>query len=564
MHLPRLSFIAALWKRFVSLRPGALGAGILALGLAAQLALFDRSMIAMDEGHLVSAADRLSRGELLYRDVHTGIFPGIYYTAALLFSVIGRDVLVTRAAQILVNTAIALCLFLVGLRVMRPAWAALPPLLYFALFVFGFPVLVMFNYSALSLGFGLAALLFLLRYLETARLVDGAMLGFLLAACVLAKQNFGALVALAVLLGFLWGRAGSPLAARSRLAGLWPIAVSGGAIGFAAVAHFALLGTLSDLVDSTLLDLVGSQLGAFNNPIPPLLGSHPEEGRFTFQYAPPLLFNYLLRGDAFLGHPLSRDLLGMAIRLSYGIPIAVLAAAPGLLWLTRGTGTERERRGARAIVVFAGLLSLGIFPSAIWSHLAYVVPPILLVIALIGDRAEQYFERRGRPIVRIRGLLFGALLVGAIVVCARICGDIRRWHSTPMGMPRASLLVSRDKAELYRGAVRFIEACAGPNDPIFVAPILPLLYFLTDRPNPTPYDLTIPGNVDAHLIVERLEATQTRCIVYDPKMYPEYPPLEEIFPELAHYLSTAYRRARLIRGGRSTWYGLVRLRNAAD
>ena len=45
---------------------------------------------------------------------------------------------------------------------MRPDWAALPPLLYFALVVVGFPVLAMFNYSPFSLSFGLAAFLFLL------------------------------------------------------------------------------------------------------------------------------------------------------------------------------------------------------------------------------------------------------------------------------------------------------------------------------------------------------------------------------------------------------------------
>ena len=150
MRLTRPKSIAAPRKRAASLRLGALGVGILALGLVAQLSLYDRSVVPMDEGHLVAAADRLSQGELLYRDIHTGIFPGIYYTTALLFSAIGRDVLVTRVAQLLVNLAIALCLWLVGLRVMRPGWAALPPLLYFALVVVGFPALSMFTWFILT------------------------------------------------------------------------------------------------------------------------------------------------------------------------------------------------------------------------------------------------------------------------------------------------------------------------------------------------------------------------------------------------------------------------------
>ena len=87
---------------------------------------------------------------------------------------------------------------------------------------------------------------------------------------------------------------------------------------------------------------------------------------------------------------------------------------------------------------------------------------------------------------------------------------------------------------------------------------MPLLYFVSGRRNPTPYDLTIPGNVRGPAIVERLEATKTQCLLYDPAMYPEFPPFEDLFPDLAGYLRTHYQVVTRIRGGGTEWHGAVR------
>jgi hypothetical protein len=444
-------------------------------------------------------------------------------------------------------------------RVVRPHWAILPPLLYLALVVVGFPALTMLNYSPLSLGFGLAALLFLLRYIDGARIVDGIAVGLLLCACALTKQNFGALVLIAVAIGFLWGRPGSALHRRSVTISVLPVLASGGVLALAALGYLALLGTLPDLIDQTVFSLGGSQLQSFNNPIPPLFGPHPSgDGRFIFLYSPPTLFNYLMHGEPILGRPISPLMIELAIRLSYGVPLALLIAGPILLWMTRHSDTPEKRRAARAIVVFTLLVFLGIFPSAIWSHLAFVAAPIPLVLALLGDRSEAALARRSRAAVLVLRGVLAAVLVMSVIVAVRISTDIRRWYPVPIDLPRASLTVSEDQAALFHGAIRFIEECSNPGDSIFVAPDMPVLYFLTERRNPTPYGLTIPGNVDGHLIIERLETEQTRCIVYNPRMYLEFPPFKELFPDVARYLSTRFTSVEEIRGGGTVWYGLVR------
>jgi hypothetical protein len=539
--------------------------GVAVLAVAFQLPTFDRSVVPVDEGQLVTIAGRILHGEVLYRDVYTGIFPGIYYATAWLFGAFGEDVVVTRWAQLVVNALTAACLWLVGVRSVRPAWAWLAPLLYLAVLALDFPGLTMFNYSPLALLFALGSLLFLLRYLESARLADGVAVGLLLAVCGLVKQNFGALALLAVLAAYAGCRRGAPLGARSWIAGLVPVALGGGALTAAALGALALGGALPELLNATLLTIGQSQMDAFNDPIPPIFGAHPaDDPRFVFVYTPAALFNYLVRGETLFGQPITPLLRSASIRLAYGGALATLLAGPWLLWLTRQSDPPARRRATRAVVIFAWLLFLGVFPSAIWSHLAFVLAPVLLVSGIVGDRVAARLEARLGPWSRLWSAALAALVVAGLALGARISSDVRRWYPEPLGIARASLRVSDGQRALLREATAFIEGCAAPDEPIFVAPDMPLLYFLTGRPNPTPFDLTIPGNVSGPAIVERLEATGTRCVVYNPKMYLQFAPFEELFPELARHLDANYRRAAVFSGQGMEWHGLVRQRETGS
>jgi len=530
------------------------------LALAAQLPILDRSVVFMDEGQLVAIADRLRHGEVLYRDIYTGIYPGIYYLTSLLLDVFGEDVLVTRWAQAVVNALTAVCLWRIGLRVMRPAWAVVAPALYAVLVPIGFPGLTMFNYSPLALLFALGALACLLRQLESGRLADGVAAGLLLGACGLVKQNFGALAVASVVIGFAWCRRGAPLGRRSFAAGLLPLLAAGAAVGGAAVAALALAGALPDFVRATLTTAWESQLGAFHYPIPPILGSHPNDGgRFVFVYAPAALFGYLMRGEGIFGVTVTPLVVRTAIRLVYGGTLTALLAGGMLLYLERRAGPPQRRRATRATVVFAAVMFLGIFPSAIWSHLAFVMAPALLVLGLVCDRVAGVLAPRP-ALNRCWSAICALALVAALAVAGHIAFDLTRWYPLSAHLPRVSLRVSSKEHRLLIGGTRFIESCARPGEPIFVAPDIPILYFVMDRRNPTPYDLVIPGDVDGARIVERLRASGTRCIVYNPQMFRSFEPFEELFPRVAEAFTNEYQRTAVIDGDGAVWYGLVRKR----
>jgi 4-amino-4-deoxy-L-arabinose transferase-like glycosyltransferase len=524
-----------------------------------QLRTFDRASIPMDEGQLVAVAVRILEGEILYRDVHTGIGPGIYHLAAALFELFGHDLRVTRWAQVAVNSGIALTLFALARRVARAHWAGLAAALFILLTVVGFPVLTMLNYASLALFLALVALLVLQRYLDSGRMVEGLALGGLLALAALTKQNYGFLAILSIGIAIAWNRSRSALADRSLIAAMLPVVAAGSSLALVTTLYFWSHGALGDLVSATIVDLIGAQVEAFDNPIPSIFGSLPrDDPRFVFLYTPPTLFNQMLQGGTIFDLPITPLVRELATRFSYGIPIAALVASPLLLRRGAGRSDPRHANESRSIVVFAALFFLGIFPSAIWSHLAFVLPPILLVMALELDALEELARRRASVPGWAPPIACVALLLVVTMASIRIGSTIRGWFPTPLDLAGARLHVTPGTSALYRGALRFLDDCAGSGEPIFVAPDIPIIYFLSQRPNPTPYDLVIPGNVDGTVIIDELDRARVRCVVYNPRMYPEFPPFPELFPELARYLQDHYRTAQVIPGVGSRWLGLVR------
>lgn len=535
------------------------GIGVFFVAVLAQLATFDRSIVPMDEGHLAFVAMGLGDGLALYRDLHTGIFPAIYYLTAVLFAVFGEDLLVARIAQVAVNAGVCTCLWLAGARMMSRVWAALAPLLYLAVVVVSFPVLSMFNYSSLSLVLSMLSLVLTLKLLEGGERRIAIALGATLALAVLSKQNFGALAFFAAFAGLVVHRRGSALADRGWLTFLVPIALSGIAVTSLFVLVLLATGTFGDFLYSTVIQLGGDQFESFDNPIPPILGAHPlEDGRFVFMYSPPYLFNAMLRGESVLGLAANPALASAAIRLSYGLALASLVGV--VLVVVFGVGRDRAHpdRDARQLALFAALFFLGIFPSAIFSHLVFVIAPVLLALALCAARlARALGGRRPAAGLGIQGV-FGGVAALALVFIAIGSASIARWFPEPLGLPHGSLKVSEGQAQIYRGAMAFIEGCADPGEAIFVAPTMPAVYFLAQRPNVHKYDLTIPGDVDGVAIITAMERRGTRCVVYNPVMYPEFPAFAVMFPELDLYLKSRFETRRRIRGGGETWLGLVR------
>jgi hypothetical protein len=312
-----------------------------------------------------------------------------------------------------------------------------------------------------------------------------------------------------------------------------------------------------------MLSIIDSQFENFNNPIPPLIGPHPtEDGRFLFLYTPPTLFNALLQGEAFAGFRVTPWVRSISIRASYGIPILAMGASILFLLFPKGKVDRRVRRTSRSAVLFAVVFSLGIFPSAIWSHLAFVTVPILLLLGFCADRIETLFTSRSFGL----GIMGWRASVGLLALLATGAGTysalaVMRWNPEALDLDRArGLYVSPRSHSLVTGAVEYLDRCARPGEPILVLPDIPIIYFLADRPNPSPFDLAIPGAVDGQMIIVRSEEAGVRCAVVNPKIYPEFPALGEIYPRVHNYLAQGFQTVEVIKAGDSRWLGMYRKR----
>ncbi len=542
-----------------------LGIGLALVTLVVQWPLVFRMVVPMDEGHLAAAVSWMLDGKHLYRDIHTGIFPGVYLLTYGLFGVFGEDLVLTRQAAAIVNVVTALLLWRITARCTDERWGWLAPLGYVAFLPLAFPVTSLLNYSTLAVAYGLAALYFLLRTLEHRRVADAAAMGLFIAFAALTKQNFGALVFIACAVGGLLGGRGEGFDRRDWQRLIPTIAVAGLVPTLAVVIGFLATGTFMDLVESTILSLGGSQVQNFNNPIPPIFGAHPEnDGRFTFLYTPPPMFDDLLEGGTTLGVKPTPFVRSLAIRLSYGLPMAMLLAGAFIAWRDRAAPDDEAARSTRPVLLYAIIFFPGIFPSAIFSHLAFVLIPLFPVYVIVAHRLHAAVSGRlgGAPAAAWRAFVVPALAAMVGLVWAAAGAEARTKaiarNDVPLDMPRAEMFVSERMAGLLGGAVGFIDRCAAPGEDVFVAPDIPVVYFLTDRRTPQPHDLVIPGNVDGRMIAHRLEASDVRCVVFNPRMYPEFPPFATIFPDLAAYMQNRFVRVETFTGGGSEWYGLQR------
>lgn len=527
---------------------------VAALLVVAQLPLLDRTLVTLDEGQATAIGHRLASGEALYRDIHTGVFPGLYWLVEALFRAFGTEILVLRWAQLAVNTSTAVLLFLLARPLARGCVAWFAPIGYWVLVVVSFPAFTILTYSPLSLLAALGALVFCHRYVVGARVLDGIATGVLLGVATIAKQNFGGLALLAVLAAALWTRREGRLAAVPPYRAFGIPMAAGAAVAILAAARLVSSGAWHAFFEATFVTIVASQLDAFNQPLPPVLGPHPAGGVFYFLYGPGGMFGQMFQGDP-LATPTT---ISAATRIGYGSAYLALALAPLLAWQLGRHRDEQVRIAARIILPFAVLFFLGIFPSAIWSHLAAVYPPLLVILAAGLSLGITALDCRSALTGRFARYTVVAVTMLVVAFTARLELGIRRAFAEPLLLPSAGVHVAPRDARLYRAADEFLRRCAPPGEPVFVGPYMPILYVTSGRANATPYDLLISIDVKETVVIERMESAGVNCVVFNPQMYVQFPPFERTFPKLAAYLSEEFAETGYVIAEDAKWVFLRR------
>ncbi len=486
-----------------------------------------RYLVPLDEGALVHVAERLAGGEVLYRDVATGIMPGTYYLLALLFEVFGVSLTVGRVLQMILLAASTALIYGLSRRFGERPAATLAAVTYFSVSLFGYRYP---NYSPLAVLLILLGVGFFLRALDASHggRLSLATSGALLGVAFLTKQNYGATVYAALfgalVLGALLRRERASWASVAIFGGafLAPVALTVGA--------FALAGAGDEMFDYTVASLFSETLGSFYKPFPLLAIREPFfflDDLYNYFPFPPLI-------DV-LGGEVHRGFAAVLIGATY---LALPAVLLGGIWRVVGRlGRPAFDLAELAIVLAALALFTGAYPRSDFHHLTLVCS-LPLVVAVMITRREGAGGGTGAGRWRLRVGVAGLALFALASAVPPLLGlfvDFPERQSTRVGLPRAGLLrLAAYQADEMRGLVEYVAEETIEDEPILVIPDDPLYYFLADRPNPTPYPLVLPGSFDEDSYAAALR--EVDVVLFQDLAY-DGTPVAQLFPSLGRQLS---------------------------
>ncbi|HEX9726159.1 MAG TPA: glycosyltransferase family 39 protein, partial [Vicinamibacteria bacterium] len=508
----------------------ALASGVLALPFLASISM-------LDEGALVHIADRIASGEVLYRDVATGVMPAAYYLHALLFFVFGRSLLVGRLFMILLFALASAGVFLTARSVTTRAVALSTALSFSALSVshWRFP-----GYASEAIFLVFLTLAAARVFLSTRRqkwlFLTGLGLGF----TILFKQNYGAFVSLGVAVGLAAGapdaRRGLRDVATAAVVAALPIAVT--------AALFASAGAAADFWYFTVRVPLQIPFTIFARPWPPLWGE--PDGRLLRDIVYYLPFEELALD---LNEWLHRHLwLPIAIvRVTYSLPPLFLLAAV-FAWLRDASrrrkardGSAGEARDHAAGALYLGtslFLFLGVFPRVDTHHLVLALAPSFVLAAWLAGPEPRPLVRRGA--LAVAGFLLMFSLMSQTAVIADIYPEQIR--DAFLDLPRAHVWAERWQVAEIRRQVEQIEKRVPAGEPIFVAPAAPMYYFLAHRPNPSRYPLILPGAIDEEEVVRTLQNAPVRYALISDIAFENFP-FQSVAPRTWDYVVRHFRPA---------------------
>lgn len=495
-----------------------------ALGLAVVVAAFlyalwfhDKGIVMGEEGQILSEAESILAGRVLYRDIDGFVAPGVWYLTAGLMKLGGPSL---NATRIMMAVLYALTVGVVWALSCRAASvvAALGACLALALLkVLAFPLGVFVFYTEFAVFFGLAALWALLAYEQEGGRWRLAAAGLAVALGIVFKQNLGGYVALASAAWLL-------LYHRSRRE-LLAFAAPPVAVGAIVLLYFGAEGALPAMLRGLFYvpfagfyDVVGLPYFAAFAP----RALTPSE---SYQYLP-LLFWEERFYRPWWGEGWAPVARGISIAL-YAFPLVVSSAVVAAALLRRSVGRERLLLLLGALALF-----LGCFPRPDFAHLNQnLVGFFPLTAAVVWHSPRRRLLAAG----------LAPLLAGMAVFCGVILRNFP--YTARFEHPRARLWVSEPVREALTDVLDWIERSIPPREPFVFYPSGGMYRFLTGRLAPQRYTVLLPPNIghDAGAEVARnLEALRVRYVLYSVAPLQGVPPLEEFAPVLHEYIMSHY------------------------
>jgi 4-amino-4-deoxy-L-arabinose transferase-like glycosyltransferase len=497
----------------------------------AYLCLFRRyTSMEPDEGIVLQGAQRVLRGEVLYRDFFSFFTPGSYYFLALLFESFGSSFLVGRSALIFFGGIYSAVTYLLARRVCSRGSA---------LFAAGLATLTTLPYRFEVLHnwdstlWACLALYCAVRWIESAQWKWAFGTGSLGALTFLFEQSKGAGLVLGVGVGL------AAITLLSEQHNLWK---GTNLLGLAAGLAWPFVLTL---VYFAKQHSAGLMLADWFWP----LQHYSLANRVPYGYQNwSDSTRHLLFGS---GSLTVRLITIVAISPCFVIPLLPLIAVGLLVYWIIQMWRKRAPQPISAYYVLvcatlSGLLVSVVIGRADIIHFMYLQPLFCLSLAWMIDGRDI----PGRTFRAVKPVLVVYVAIAFLL------------FSVPLLM-RA--LTAPHKIETRRGmiavpskdtVVEYLQAHVAAGETILVYPYLPLYYYLTDTYSPGHYEYFQPGMhtpEQADEMLSELAAKHVRALLFEasfwekiPNSWPSTPVSAIAHDPLATYIQSEYRSCHLL------------------
>ena len=503
-----------------------------------------------DEGQVLTAASKILRGGIFYRDIDVYPFPGASYLVALAMGVFGEHLTVARLLAGAVYCGIVLSLYLAALQILDRRRAALFGLSLLSFKVLSWPSFTIYIYADVAFLFACAAIALLLGHRFHGASLRLVLAGFCVGLAVACKQNVGiylgaAVVAVLILPGVLLRRA------RERRAdAAAEVLAFGGGVALALapmLAYFAghgLLGTMlySGLVRPFTGYLTTSDI-PFNVPLRwwelGALRVQDAAPYFVQQYWQLLMKHYLPGESWYPAYWLAGEIF---TRIVYTSIVLGFVAVFGC-WARAIRRREASARDSR-VFLLAGLtfaVFLSAFPRADYFHVFGVYPLVVLLLFALSARWEARGGDRWRRSLR---WFEGGVVASLLAVSAAIALTTASHLTYRVELDRADVYVFPDQAWI-QPMVEQISSELEPGDPLFVYGHEAHWYFLTGHFYPWKFSQLYPGQAGGdggRRLVALLKEVPPRTILRGLMKWPGVPGLRSYAPLLERHILRNYCR----------------------
>ncbi len=455
-----------------------------------------------DEGIVLDGAQRILRGDILYRDFFSFYTPFSFYWLALIFKIFGNSLLVARTLLLTYGGLYSLIVYFLARRIVT-RWIAI--LAAYLLLVIAIPYRPQLLHNWESTLWALLALYFAVRWVEEPHAGWAFATGTFTMLTALCEQSKGAGLVAGFLLAFLLiirGGGARTIFTRARVWALmgglvWPLLIT---IGYFGVEH-----SLPQMLAGWFWPLFHYSTA---NRLPygfVIINSHHWETLCSSASWSDWLFIVVLLMPGFIIPALPAAGLG------------ILGYHAARVWRMRRCG-ERTTHLILVCSVCTGLiLSTVATGRPDFTHILFIAPPFFVILAwaLDGRIFRSAFLSQVRPLLAVYLLILFTINGLGMLWSPR---NARITEATRRGVV---------KMEYPDTVLPFVREHVAAGSPLFVYPYQPLVYYLTDTVNPTRYEFLQPGMnpwAEFQEALDELAAARSPVVLFDPTFFGERVP----------------------------------------